>query len=109
MSFALSTAVQITARLDEMIEEVCPVAESRPMYGGMIFEKEPGKPSTMVCGHFIYKAHVGLEFANGYQLEDPQGLLSGSGKYRRHIKLYRVEDIDDKRALDFLQQAFSID
>jgi len=109
MSFALDTAEQITRRLDEMIAEICPGAGRRSMYGGIVFEKEPGKPGTMVCGHFIYKAHVGLEFSKGYQLQDPQRALAGSGKYRRHIQLFSIEDINARHVRDFLQQAFAMD
>ncbi len=108
MSFALDTAERITRRLDEMIAQICPTAGRRPMYGGIVFESEPGVAGTMVCGHFIYKAHVGLEFSNGYRLDDPQRVLSGSGKYRRHIKLRGIEDIDGMQVRGFLEQAFAI-
>jgi len=101
MSFALDTAEQITRRLDEMIAEICPGAGRRSMYGGIVFD--------MVCGHFIYKAHVGLEFSKGYQLQDPQRALAGSGKYRRHIQLFSIEDINARHVRDFLQQAFAMD
>ncbi|MEO0996369.1 MAG: DUF1801 domain-containing protein [Pseudomonadota bacterium] len=109
MSFALDTAERITRRLDEMIAAICPTAGRRPMYGGIVFEKDPGVPGTMVCGHFIYKAHVGLEFSKGNQLRDPQSLLAGSGKYRRHVKLRSIDDIDDKCVRDFLRQAFAME
>ncbi len=109
MSFALDTAEQITKRLDELISEICPAATRRAMYGGIIFQKDPKEPSSGVCGHFIYKAHVGMEFSQGYRLKDSERLLEGSGKYRRHIKLRTIEEIESKQVRQFLEQAFALD
>ncbi|MEM7433385.1 MAG: DUF1801 domain-containing protein [Pseudomonadota bacterium] len=106
MSFALSTAESITEAIDEIIRDVCPTAGSRPMYGGMIFERELGNHGTSVCGHFIYKQHVSLEFSNGAELKDPDSILEGKGKYRRHIKLRDLADIEEKNVREFLRQAF---
>lgn len=107
MTFVLTVAEPITEEIDAIIAEVCPGAGRRPMYGGFVFEKEPGNHKTMICGHFVYKKHVGLEFSNGYQLHDPEGVLEGNGKYRRHIKLARQSDIDEKFVRSMIEQAFS--
>ena len=107
MSFVLSTAEQITAELDDIIKDVCPTAGRRGMYGGIVFEKEAGNHGTMVCGHFVYKKHVSLEFSKGYLLDDPDGVLEGNGKFRRHIKLLRTEDIAEKSVRSMLERAFS--
>ena len=109
MSFALDTAEQITKRLDELIVGICPTASRRSMYGGIIFQKDPKEPSSGVCGHFIYKAHVGMEFSQGYRLKDPKRLLEGGGKFRRHVKLRTVEEIESKQVRQFLEQAFALD
>ncbi|MGI9262135.1 MAG: DUF1801 domain-containing protein [Woeseiaceae bacterium] len=107
MAFALTVAESITRDIDSIIEEICPGAGRRPMYGGIVFEKEAGNNKTMVCGHFIYKNHVSLEFSNGYQLSDPDGVLEGNGKYRRHIKLTQLSDIEAKSVRAMIEQAFA--
>ena len=107
MSFVLTAAEEITSELDNIIRDVYPDAGRRGMYGGVVFEKEAGNHSTMVCGHFVYKQHVSLEFSKGYLLEDPAGVLEGSGKYRRHIKLTDVTDIEDKQVRAMLERAFN--
>ena len=89
-----------------MISDICPEAGRRAMYGGIVFELVPEKHATMVCGHFVYKHHVGLEFSRGYLLDDPEGVLSGSGKYRRHIKLRSLEDLDNYPVRTLIEQAF---
>lgn len=49
--------------------------------------------------------HVQLGFYNGSSLRDTNKLLSGSGKYVRHIKVQTVEDIDPKAFADLITQA----
>jgi len=107
MTFVLTSAEQLTEEIDGIIEEICPSAGRRPMYGGIVFELESGNHKTMICGHFVYKNHVSLEFSNGYLLRDPEGVLEGKGKYRRHIKLTGQSDIGDKFVRSMLEQAFS--
>ena len=107
MSFALTTAEEITRELDAVIADVRPGVGRRPMYGGMVFETEPGVPKTMVCGHFVYKQHVSLEFGNGYLFDDPESVLEGKGKYRRHIKLISVNEIETKSVRAMIEQAFA--
>ncbi|WKE67218.1 DUF1801 domain-containing protein [Gallaecimonas kandeliae] len=51
-----------------------------------------GQPTACVGGGaFAYvdafSAHVNLGFFQGAALPDPQGLLEGSGKHMRHVKL----------------------
>ncbi len=47
--------------------------------------------------HFAYIApagkHVNLGFFYGADLDDPEGLLEGSGKAMRHIKLRSLEEL----------------
>ncbi len=107
MTFVLNVAEPLTQEIDRFIKEVCPAAGRRSMYGGIVFELELGNPKTLVCGHFVYKNHVSLEFTKGYELRDPNGVLEGNGKYRRHIKLTRQDDIYDKSVRSMIEQAFS--
>ena len=100
-------AEQLTGEIDSIIEEICPGAGRRSMYGGIVFELEAGNPKTLVCGHFVYKNHVSLEFSKGNELRDPNGVLEGKGKYRRHIKLTQQSDIDEKFVRSMIEQAFS--
>ncbi|MEM7278834.1 MAG: DUF1801 domain-containing protein [Pseudomonadota bacterium] len=104
MSFVLEVAEQITEEVDALIFELRPDVGRRAMYGGVVFELEAGNPKTMVCGHFIYKAHVSVEFSEGHALKDPEKLLEGKGKFRRHLKLHSLEDIQNKKLANFLTQ-----
>jgi hypothetical protein len=41
-----------------------------------------------------FKAHVNVGFFNGAALEDPAGLLEGTGKRGRHVKLRPGRDVN---------------
>ena len=50
------------------------------------------------------KGYVNLYFMNGVDLPDPTGLLGGSGKRLRHVKIRKPQDLK-KRALQALIRA----
>jgi len=48
------------------------------------------------CFYMVGKNHVTFGFHYGTSLEDPEGLLEGTGKNLRHVKLRSVEDLEKK-------------
>ncbi|HSV47885.1 MAG TPA: DUF1801 domain-containing protein [Ramlibacter sp.] len=48
-----------------------------------------------------FKAHVNIGFFHGVALSDPAGLLEGTGKHMRHVKLRPGQPVDEA-ALDAL-------
>ena len=52
----------------------------------------------------VFKSHANVGFFNGAALRDPQGLLEGSGKHLRHVKL-RPEREADATAVGALIEA----
>jgi hypothetical protein len=59
--------------------------------------------------HFCYiapaKNHVNLGFMYGADLPDPQGLLEGTGKLLRHIKLKSIEDTQNPAIRTLIEAA----
>ena len=41
-----------------------------------------------------FKAHVNVGFFRGAEIADPDGLLEGTGKFMRHVKVWPDRDID---------------
>lgn len=41
-----------------------------------------------------FKAHVNVGFFRGAELADPAGLLAGTGKFMRHVKLKTGQEVD---------------
>lgn len=84
------------------IHKTLPKAESKPKYGGTVFSMPGGKDFG---GVFRYKAHVSVEFGQGHKLSDPDGLLEGSGQYRRHLKCRPDGEVPYKQLKAWLQAA----
>lgn len=79
----------------------------QPKYGGLVFELEEGNHKSGIGGVFISRNHISFEFSNGHLLDDPDNILQGGGKYRRHIKIRSFNDIEDKKLIDFFTQAYN--
>lgn len=71
-------------------------------YGGIcLFDA-----GLLVGGFFQSKKHISVEFSEGANLEDPDGFLEGTGKFRRHLKIRTIDDIEGKKVAYYLKQAF---
>jgi hypothetical protein len=53
-----------------------------------------------------YRAHVGLYFFYGADLDDPAGLLQGTGKRGRHVKLWPGRALDEAALRGLIVSAF---
>ena len=53
-----------------------------------------------------HSRHVNLGFFQGAHLADPDGLLEGTGKTLRHVKLKKVDDVDTPAIRALLQRAW---
>jgi hypothetical protein len=58
-----------------------------------------------ICLLVIYRDHVNLTFPRGVDLNDPNGLLEGSGKAMRHVKLRMLGDLDRPGVQQLVMQA----
>ena len=54
-----------------------------------------------------FKAHVNVGFFRGAELADPVGLLEGTGKYMRHVKLRPDGDIDATALIKLIESAYT--
>ena len=54
-----------------------------------------------------FTAHVNVGFFLGARLADPAGLLEGTGKYMRHVKLRPGSEIDREALAALIQAAYS--
>jgi hypothetical protein len=58
-----------------------------------------------VCGIAPQKTYVNLMFAKGTELPDPDGLLEGTGKKARHVKIRTAEDMNKPAVRTLLHAA----
>ena len=100
-----STKTELENQIRNIVTELLPSATFRTMYGGTVIELSKDDPKSRIGGIFSYKDYVSLEFTKGANMKDPNKVLEGKGKLRRHIKLHSVGDIDVKCCSDFLREA----
>ena len=55
-----------------------------------------------------FTAHVNVGFFRGAELDDPNGLLEGTGKFMRHVKLRPGQPLNDE-ALEMLIRSAYVD
>ena len=53
----------------------------------------PKKMTEHFCYISVHKSHIDLGFNYGSELPDPEGLLQGTGKLFRHLKITTPEDL----------------
>jgi hypothetical protein len=66
-----------------------------------------GRFREAFCHVAVYTAHVNLGFNHGAYLPDPDGLLEGTGKHIRHLRLTRLEDLRRPHLRRFLRAALA--
>lgn len=55
----------------------------------------------------VFTAHVNVGFFRGAELADPAGLLQGTGRYMRHVKLRHDGGIDAEALCRLIQSAYT--
>lgn len=93
----------IVQAVRNLVRSVAPKVSERVMYGGILFSAP-----EQFCGVFAYSAHVSVEFGKGAELKDPRHVLEGNGKFRRHIKLRTLADLESKHLQDYIAQALRL-
>jgi Domain of unknown function (DU1801) len=58
-----------------------------------------------ICNVAVFARHVILGFPRGIDLDDPAGVLQGTGKAMRHITLKKLSDLDRPEIRPYLRQA----
>lgn len=92
---------EIIELIRELFNKSSQVLSEQIKYGGLVFLKS----GSLIGGIFPYKNHISIEFSNGADFSDPQKLLEGKGKRRRHLKIHTRQDIDLKKAILFIEQS----
>jgi hypothetical protein len=95
---------EICARLRAMLADGFPQLTedfkwSRPIYAS---------GGTGICYLQSNKADVNFGFNEGARLNDPQSRLHGSGKAMRHVKIKRLDDIDEDYFSTLVEQAIAL-
>jgi hypothetical protein len=55
----------------------------------------------------VFTAHVNVGFFRGAEIADPQGLLEGTGRFMRHVKLRPQSDVDATALTKLIEAAYT--
>jgi len=94
----------ISQMLDEIILTVAPTATTVSKYGGVLYTVKSDEKEGQFCGIFHYKNHVQLTIVNDPVLKDPEGVLLGNGKTRRHINFNSPDKVNARVIAPLLSQ-----
>jgi hypothetical protein len=95
---------QIAAELRSLVKQFAPKAEEVISRGSPAWQ---GRRLLAIIS--VSKTHLTLAFARGAEFTDDHGLLAGSGKTTRHLKLKSLDDLDRDALRDYLRQAVALD
>jgi len=107
LSGSSSPVREITERLRALIIDEYPEVVEVPWPKQRIigYGVGPKKMSEHFCYIGAYRAHVNLGFYYGAELADPRGLMEGTGKKLRHIKVKNIEKVDQPALRDIIQDS----
>ena len=54
-----------------------------------------------------FRVHVNVGFFRGAEIDDPAGLLEGTGKLMRHVKLRPEHDVDETALTKLIETAYT--
>jgi len=54
-----------------------------------------------------FKAHVNVGFFRGAEIADPEGVLEGTGRFMRHVKLRSGRDFEGSALAKLVEAAYS--
>ncbi len=94
---------EIVLALRALVHDLTKTVDESIKYGGIVFTEE----GELLSGIFVYKKHISLEFSFGAELNDPNVLLEGKGKLRRHLKFTSKQDLETKMPLFYIKQTFT--
>lgn len=91
----------LARRLDRVVRKGAPKATGAIKWGMPVYEHH-----GMLCYIRAQAKYVTLGFyAQGTSLEDPKGLLEGTGKAMRHVKIGAADVVDEKYLGELVRQA----
>lgn len=97
----------IAQRLKELIIEIYPEVVEVPWPKQRIigYGVGPKKMSEHFCYIGAHSEHVNLGFYYGAEIADPEGLMEGTGRKLRHVKMRKPEDVNRKEIRDLIKRS----
>ncbi len=98
-------AQELARELQRLIQRLVPKAQEKIYRGWGVADYTFGEPGRGFLTIGPQKRYVNLYFMDGVDLDDPAGLLEGTGKRLRHIKIRKPEDLKKRSLHALVRQA----
>jgi hypothetical protein len=95
---------EISKLLQQLIRKAGPKLEESLKWGTPCYSG-----TANVCSIMAFKNHVNLAFFRGAELADKKGLLEGTGKAMRHVKLCELKDVKKAAITGLVKEAVGLD
>ena len=93
----------VVSKVRQVVLDTAPGAQEAIKWAQPVFDS-----NGPFCYIKAFKKSVNFGFWRGVDIEDPHGLLQGSGERMRHVKLASVEDIDEDALASFILRALAL-
>ena len=100
-SVAVALRRVVLAEIGPCHESIFPIKK----WISILYSTTEKRMKDNICLIVVYKDHVNLMFPRGVDLKDPRGLLEGSGKAMRHVKMLSPAGIERPGVRDLIAQA----
>jgi hypothetical protein len=94
---------EIASRIRRIVLKAAPEAKESIKWAQPVYES-----NGPFCYFKAFKNSINLGFWRGIDIEDPKGLLEGSGDKMRHVKIRSIDDVDEEQFADFVRQAVEL-
>ncbi len=98
-------AQALALELRQLIRRLLPKVQEKIYKGWGVADFGFGAPGRGFLSIGPQKSYVNLYFMNGVDLQDPDGLLDGTGKRLRHVKIRRSGELKNTALHALIRQA----
>ena len=97
---------ELALKLRDLVFEIDPhVVEQIDLPAHLLAYGYAKTYTHLMCVIILYKDYINLGFPRGVDLPDPEGLLEGTGKKARHVKIRDLEQIESPEVAALIQES----
>jgi hypothetical protein len=97
---------EIVGSLRALVQETAPAARELITYGSPGWKGPSNKLMAIISPS---RKHITFSFSRGAAFDDAHGLLEGSGKVTRHVKIKDMAGVHEDAFRDYISQAAKLD